>query len=454
MAMNIIVPQLGESVVEGVIGKWHFKEGDRVERDATLLDIETDKINLDIPCPKTGILAKIFVPEGTTVEVEQIIGLLLDEGEEYDEAKHGLSAKAAPAEKPAAPSPKPAPAPAASAPATAPSPAPAPAPVAPSAPAVVDGGGRNRLSPAVRRLIEQHNLKIEEIPGTGEDGRIRKIDVEKYMEDPSYRRTPGAAPAEAPAAAALAHAAEGMPRPAGIAAGTAAFPEERIALTPIRKTIAHAMQRSKNTAAHTLDVGELDCTNLVKFRNAWKDRFKEEHGVNLTFMPFFMKASVAALKKFPYVNASITDDEVIVKHYYNIGFAVDTEAGLVVPNIKHADQKSIVDIQLEMNALAEKARDRKLTMEDITGGTFTLTNAGGFGVLLSSPVINYPEVAILGIHAIEKRPVVKNGEIVIRDMMYLAVQFDHRLIDGVYAIKFRNEIHRLLTEPELLFMHI
>lgn len=461
MAMNIIVPQLGESVVEGVIGKWHFKEGDRIERDQTILDIETDKINLDIPCPKTGILAKIFVQEGTTVEVEQVIGLLLDEGEEYDEAKHGVTAKEAPAEKPAAPKPAPAaPAPAAdpepahaaaAAPSTAPTPSPAPAA---SAQPASDGGGRNRLSPAVRRLIEQHNLNIEEIPGTGEDGRIRKIDVEKFMEDPSYRRTPGAATAAAPAAASPAHAEERMPRPAGIAAGTAAFPEERIALTPIRKTIAHAMQRSKNTAAHTLDVGELDCTNLVKFRNAWKEKFAEEHGVNLTYMPFFIKASVAALKKFPFVNASITDDEVIVKHYYNIGFAVDTEAGLVVPNIKHADQKSIVEIQLEMNALAEKARDRKLTMEDITGGTFTLTNAGGFGVLLSSPVINYPEVAILGIHAIEKRPVVKNGEIVIRDMMYLAVQFDHRLVDGVYAIKFRNEIHRLLTEPELLFMHI
>ena len=453
MAMNIIVPQLGESVVEGVLGKWHFKEGDRVERDDTLLEIETDKINLDIPCPKAGILAKIFVPEGTTVEVEQVIGLLLNEDEEYDEAKHGVGAKKAAAEKPAE---KPAPAKTpASEPMKAPEPAKAPAPVAASAPSPASGGdGRNRLSPAVRRMIEQHKLNVEEIPGTGEGGRIRKIDVERFMDDPSYRRTPGAAPASPAAAAAPALSAETMPRPAGIAAGTADFPEERIVLTPIRKTIAHAMQRSKNTAAHTLDVGELDCTNLVKFRNEWKERFAEEHGVNLTFMPFFIKASVAALKKFPFVNASITDDEVVVKHYYNVGFAVDTEAGLVVPNIKHADKKSIVQVAKEMNALAEKARDRKLTMDDITGGTFTITNAGGVGVLLSSPVINYPEVAILGVHAIEKRPVVRNGEITIRDMMYLAVQFDHRLIDGVYAIKFRNEIHRLLTEPELLFFNI
>lgn len=465
MAMKVIVPQLGESVVEGVLGKWHFKEGDRVERDQTLLEIETDKINLDIPCPMTGTLAKILVPDGSTVVVEQVIGLLLADGEVFDQSMLGGEAGGA-VPQPASHEPKTAPQKepktGQSAAVATPIAVPTATPIAALSarlpmPQTGEEDARSRLSPAVRRLVEEYRLNADEIPGTGEGGRIRKIDVERFLSDPTYRRTAVAKSAAVETTPTL-HELSAQPvasvtAPKFVASGEE-FPTERIALTPIRKTIAQAMQRSKNTAAHTLDIGELDCTNLVKFRNSWKERINEEYGVNLTYMPFFVKAAVAALKKFPYMNASITDDVVILKHYYNIGFAADTEAGLVVPNIKHAGSKSIIEIAREMRELSEKARARKLTMEDISGGTFTLTNAGGYGALLSSPVINYPEVGILGIHTIEKRPVVRNNEIVIRDMMYLALQFDHRLIDGVYAIKFRSEIQRLLESPELLFMNV
>ncbi len=455
MAMKVVVPQLGESVVEGVLGKWHFKEGDRVERDQTLLEIETDKINLDIPSPMTGTLAKILVSDGSTVVVEQVLGLLLADDESYVASMlNGVAVSVSHAsEKSVAAQSLKVPQKTALEFTTVVSQTDSAIPVNPAS----EGDARARLSPAVRRLIEEYKLNIDEIPGTGEGGRIRKIDVEKFLSDASYRRTTAPKPATKTQDPQISdqhvqHAPQTSAHK--FIASREEFPVERIALTPIRKTIAQAMQRSKNTAAHTLDIGELDCTNLVKFRNAWKERVFNEYSVNLTYMPFFVKASVAALKLHPYMNASITDDEVLIKHYYNIGFAADTEVGLVVPNIKNADSKSIIEIAREMSELAEKARARKLTMDDITGGTFTLTNAGGFGVLLSSPIINYPEVGILGIHAIEKRPVVRNGEIVIRDMMYLAVQFDHRLIDGVYAIRFRNEIHRLLESPELLFMNV
>ncbi|MEP0813948.1 MAG: dihydrolipoyllysine-residue succinyltransferase [bacterium] len=443
MAVQIRVPQLGESVVEGVVGKWHFAEGDKVERDVTLLEIETDKINLDIPCIATGTLAKILVPEGTTVEVDQLLGIITLEGESFDESMLGQAA-AKPAE---APKPPAAPAPPQKA-EISPAPAHTPSPV----PTASGEEARDRLSPAVRRMIEEYKLDVNQIPGTGEGGRIRKIDVERFLADPSYRRTAAAAAASVPPAPAYEY--KTAPAPKFVAGGSADYPEERQALTPIRKTIAQAMQRSKNTAAHTLDVGDMDCTNLVKFREAAKEEVLKEYGVKLTFMPFFVKAAVEALKKFPNCNASITESEVVYKRYYNIGIAVNTDAGLVVPNIKHADRKSIIEIAREIADLGQKARERKLTMEDISGGTFTLTNAGGYGVVLSSPIINYPEVAILGIHAIQKRPVVRDGEIVIRDMMYLALQFDHRLIDGVYAIQFRSEIQRLLETPELLLLNV
>ena len=415
MPVAITVPQMGESVVEGTIGAWHKRVGDPVARDEVLVEILTDKITVEVPSAYAGRLGRILAVEGEVVRVGQPMAVLLREGETdgdlegaervvQEAGAHGgghgsLHAVASVPPGPASPQASPPPA------------------------------ARSRTSPAVRRLARESNIDLSRVSGTGPGGRIRRQDLEAL--------TPAGAPA---------HAAPPLkPRP--VSAPVAGEPVERLPFAGVRKMIAQHMVNSRHTSAHVTTLDEVDMTRLVEFRARHKDRILREYGVKLTFMPFFVKAVTAALKHHPRMNASLTDREILLKKYYHIGIAVARDEGLIVPVVKHADTKGILQLASEIAELADRARRETLSPDDVSGGTFTLTNAGMFGALASTPVINQPQVAILGIHAIQKRPVVRNDQIVARDMMYLGVSFDHRLIDGHTAVQFLREVCENLEEP-------
>jgi 2-oxoglutarate dehydrogenase E2 component (dihydrolipoamide succinyltransferase) len=301
-----------------------------------------------------------------------------------------------------------------------------------------------KTSPAVRKLAREHRLDLTVIEGSGKGGRVTREDVRAYLE---AAPEPEAAPAPAAEAAPARPAAEAPPREYG-----PDEPVEVVPMTSIRKTIAHRMAESRHTAAHVTTVDECDFGALVQLRERIKDDFFAQHGYKLTYMPFVMKASIAALREFPQVNASIQGDDIVYHRFHHIGVAVHTEAGLIVPVVKHADRKSMVEIAGEIDELAKKARERKLAMEDIQGGTFTLSNAGGFGAILSTPIISQPESAVLGIHKIVERPVARNGQVLIRPMMWFGLSYDHRLVDGTPAVQFLRRICELLEEPERLLL--
>ncbi len=455
MPIQIVVPQLGESVAEGTVSKWLKKVGDRVRKEEPLVEIQTDKINVEIPSPSEGTLSKILVEEGTTVLVGTEIGVLSGAGEAAgaeaqapakEEAKQAAPAAARQAAGAAAPPARPQPA----------------APVA-TAPAPAAGAGGNgvvsaeprHLSPAVRKLMREHDVQMAEIDsirGSGVAGRVTRDDLLDYLN----RR--GAAPAAAqPSAPAVAPARPAAPLPGFMAAATAAPAEgqreEVVPFTKVRKLIAENMVMAKHTAAHTHCFDEADMSAIVRLRKEWGPKL-EAQGVKLTYMPFFIKASVMALKEFPWVNGQVKDDSIVVKKYYNIGMAVGRdEKGLIVPNIKDCDRKNLTQIAAEVNDIAARARADRLKPDEIQGGTFSITNAGVFGATNSSPVINVPEVAILGVHKIADRPVVKDGEIVIRPMMNASIGFDHRVIDGELAVKFLRRVCELLERPEMLWFY-
>jgi 2-oxoglutarate dehydrogenase E2 component (dihydrolipoamide succinyltransferase) len=460
MPLEIKVPSLGQSVPEATVGKWLKKEGDAVSADEPVVELETDKINMEVTAFKAGTLARIEKQEGATVAVGEVLGLIAQEGEEVGPAekpekeaareKKEEPKKRAKAEKPrveeaeepaeeageepageeAEPAEEPARRPAARAPARA---------AAASREAVIPED--MKTSPAVRKLAREHRLDLTVIEGSGKGGRVTREDVQAYLESP-----PGAAPAEAEAAP-VRPAAEVPAREYG-----PDEPVEVVAMTSIRKTIAHRMAESRHTAAHVTTVDECDFGALVELRERIKEDFLAQHGYKLTYMPFIMKASIAALREFPQVNASIDGENVVYHRFYHIGVAVHTEAGLIVPVVKHADRKSMVEIAGEIDELAKKARERKLTMEDIQGGTFTLSNAGGYGAILSTPIISQPESAVLGIHKIVDRPIAWNGQIVVRPMMWFGLSYDHRLVDGTPAVQFLRRICELLEEPERLLL--
>jgi len=424
MPIAITVPQMGESVVEGTIGKWHKQIGEKVARDDILVEILTDKVTVEVPSAYAGTLGKIMVSEGDVVQVGQQMAILLKEGEDpthVDDEEvitlDGLDDH---------PSPH--------------APRPAEAPVA----AVSAGGNgdpqppRVRTSPAVRRLAHEQGIDLSLVPATGPRGRIRKADLEAFMQGGVPQATP--APAQMPPQVAPA-------RSIPIATPNAGEHVQTIPLEGVRKLIADHMVMSKRTSPHVMVMDEVDMTSLVEFRSKHKERIQHDYGVKLTYMPFFVKAVTAALKNHPKVNASITDTEIILRKYYHIGIAVARDEGLIVPVVKHADTKGVLQLASEIQDLAERSRRDALSPDDIAGGTFTLTNAGMFGALASTPVINQPQVAILGIHAIQKRPVVRNDQIVARDMMYLTLSFDHRLIDGHTAVQFLREVCDNLGEP-------
>jgi pyruvate dehydrogenase E2 component (dihydrolipoamide acetyltransferase) len=462
MPISIVVPQLGESVAEGTVSKWLKAVGERVRKEEPLVEIQTDKINVEIPSPADGTLQGILVGEGTTVLVGTEIGVLAGAGEEA-----GAPAAAAPAVAATAAAAAPSAVPAA---ATAVAPPPAAPAFRPASGAPAGNGGAGHLddarnlSPAVRKIMREQNVSLAElgsIRGSGIAGRVTRDDLLDYLRSrsgaPAIPAAAGgltigyAAPLAAPALAPLPSFLKAAAAPAG-AAGPR---EEIVPFSKVRRLIAENMVRAKHTAAHTHCFDEADMSTIVALRKEWGPRL-EGQGVKLTYMPFFIKASVFALREFPWVNGSVSPqgDAMVVKKYYNIGMAVGRdEKGLIVPNIKDCDRKNLVQIAAEVNDIAARARADRLKPDEIADGTFSITNAGVYGAINSSPVINVPEVAILGVHKIVERPVVQNGQIVVRPMMNASIGFDHRVVDGELAVKFLRRVCELLEKPELLWFH-
>jgi 2-oxoglutarate dehydrogenase E2 component (dihydrolipoamide succinyltransferase) len=439
MPVEIRVPPLGESLVDAVVGTWLKSEGEAVSRGETLVELETDKVNLDVAATEDGVLAKIEKQPGDVVTVGELLGVV---GE-----SNGASA----------PAPKAAEAPAAQAA------APTPAPVAAAAPpseAVEPVDLSGRAGPAVKRLAEEHALDINKIPGTGPDGRVTREDVLHYAA--RALTTPPAAPPQvtiaapiptpAPVPAPAAQAAQPAAPSAPVLAPNGTDREERIKMSRRRQTIAARLVEAQQTAAMLTTFNEADMSAVMDLRKARKESFQERHGVGLGFMSFFTKAVVGALKAFPRVNAEIDGDEIILKKHYDIGVAVGTEEGLVVPVVRDADRLSFAAIEKEIGELAKKAREGKLALADLMGGTFTITNGGIYGSLLSTPILNTPQVGILGMHAIQQRPVARDGEVVIRPMMYLALSYDHRIVDGSEAVRFLVRVKELIEDPTTLLL--
>ena len=405
--ISIKVPPLGESIVEATVSRWLKKKGDAVASGDTIVELETDKITVEVPAPRGGVISAVTAAEGDVVKVDQVLG-------ELDETAAGAAA------------PAPAPAPAATAPASAdsaPAPAPAAAPPAASAPADV------KSSPAARRAAETAGVAIADVTGTGRGGVVSKPDVIEHA-------------AKAPSAAPTVSA----PRRNDGAR------ETREKMSTRRKRIAENLLQSQHATAHLTTFNEVDMTVVNTLRERMKERVEKEHGVKLTFMPFFVKAACMALEQYPVVNAQIDGDSIIYKHYVNMGIAVASDAGLVVPNIKDAHAKGMLDISRDISAVAKRARDGKLTMDDLTGGTFTITNGGVFGSLVSTPIINYPQVGILGLHKTQDRPVAIDGKVEIRPMMYVALSYDHRIVDGQQAVLFLVRIKELIEDPATMLI--
>jgi len=459
MAIEIKVPPLGESLVDAVVGQWLKSEGDEISRGETILELETDKVNLDVAAEDDGVLGSIAKQEGETVTVGEVLGTL-EAG--AGASPNGAAASIPDAEKVAEIPDESAEAKAIPEPAEEPSPAPAAesaTPPATTAASSIDergedhaGDGGGRAAPAVRRMAEEHGIDLGAVQGSGPGGRITRDDLLSHV---SRQRGGATAPASTPATV----PATAAPEPSAAPSPAAAVPptgdpsrEERVRLSRRRQTIAVRLVEAQQTAAMLTTFNEIDLTAVMEVRSRRKDAFKERHGVGLGFMSFFTKAAIGALKAFPQVNAELQGNELVLKKYYDIGVAVGVEEGLVVPVIRDADRKSFAGIEREILELATKARENKLSLAELQGGTFTLTNGGVFGSLLSTPILNTPQVGILGMHTIQQRPVARDGEVVIRPMMYVALSYDHRVVDGREAVQFLVKIKELIEDPESLLL--
>jgi 2-oxoglutarate dehydrogenase E2 component (dihydrolipoamide succinyltransferase) len=458
MAADVVMPQMGESIFEGTITKWLKKPGDKVERDEPLFEISTDKVDAEIPSPSAGVLAEIKVKEGQTVPINTVVALI-DAAGSAASAPAPAPAKAAPA---AAAAPAPAPAPK---PQIVPPPTPQPVAAAPAASAAKEGT-RVHSSPLVRRMAKEHGIDLTTVPGTGAGGRVSKQDIEAAI---SGSAAPAAAASSAaprvapppPPVAPAPVAGSGGPAAHGtqyVPALQLGVPRERIyfgdyevePLSTMRMKIAEHMVASKHVSPHVYSVDEIDMTKIAALRAKSKDEFEKNYGTKLTFMPFFVKAAVAGLRAFPALNSSLDGTSVVRHKEINIGIAVALDWGLLVPVIKNADEKNILGIQRTMNDLAERARTKKLRPEEVQEGTFSITNPGVFGGLFGMPVISQPNVGILGLGAIEKRPVVINDSIAIRSMCYVTLSYDHRVVDGAIAHQFLHKVKETLenwSEP-------
>jgi 2-oxoglutarate dehydrogenase E2 component (dihydrolipoamide succinyltransferase) len=409
MSIEIKVPQLPESVADATLVTWHKQAGQTVTRDENLADLETDKVVLEVPAPVNGVLKELRIVAGTSVTSGQVLAVL----------EEGGVAAAAPAKAAAAP-------------------APAAKAATVSAPAAANDNGK--LAPSVRRMVEEKQLDPSKIPATGRDGRITKGDVVDYLDKPA------AAPAAAPAKAAAA--------PAPAVTGAAGRVDQRVPMTRLRARIAERLLEAQHTQAQLTTFNEIDLKAVMDVRTKYKDAFEKKHGVKLGFMSFFVKAAVEALKRFPAVNASIEGNDIVYHEYYDVGVAVSTDRGLMVPILRDADLQSYPDIEKNIGSYATRAREGKITIEELTGGTFSITNGGTFGSLLSTPIVNMPQSAILGMHKTMERPMVVNGEIVVRPMMYVALSYDHRIIDGREAVQFLVTIKDCLEDPARLLLSV
>lgn len=399
MTIEIKVPPLPESVSDATLVAWHKSAGDSVARDENLVDLETDKVVLEVPAPASGVLREIKAQDGATVVAGDVLAIL----EEGDAPDVGDSAPAAEAE------------------------------VKVPQPKAKSEAKAGKTSPAVRRLLDEHDLDETMVIGSGKDGRITKADVLAFLKsDDSGNVTPG------DPAVAVVDGGEttGLERS-----------EQRVPMTRLRARIAERLVEVQQSAALLTTFNEVDLTKVMSLRSRYRDTFEKEHGVKLGFMSFFAKATVEALKRFPVVNASIEGTDVIYHNYYDIGIAVSTERGLMVPVIRDVDQMSFAEFEKELGEVAKKAQSGTIGMEDLTGGTFTITNGGIFGSMMSTPILNQPQSAILGMHAIQKRPMVIDDEIVVRPMMYLALTYDHRIIDGKDSVQFLIAVKELLEDP-------
>ena len=430
MAIEIKVPALGESVTEATVAKWFKAAGDAIAVDEALVELETDKVTVEVNAPAAGALKSIAAAEGSDVEVGALLGVI----------EEGAAGTESAAEPPAPePAPKPAPAPApepAKAAAPPPPPAPEPAPAAATAPAA------KPLSPAVRKLVDDNSLDAAQIPATGKDGRLTKGDVLDYIAKGGAPKAPPAAPAAMPASAGPLPPRPEDPR------------EERVRMSKLRQIIAVRLKEAQNTAAMLTTWNEVDMDAVIKMRADHKDAFEKKHGVRLGFMSVFVRAACIALKEWPAVNGEIYGDEIIYKNYYNIGVAVGSPKGLVVPILKDADQMSFADIEGGISDFGRRARDGKLGIDEMMGGTFTISNGGVFGSLNSMPILNVPQSAVLGMHKIEKRAVVVGDEIVIRPMMYLALSYDHRIVDGREAVSFLVRMKECIENPDRILINV
>ncbi len=435
---DVIMPQMGESIVEGTVTKWLKQVGDRVERDEPLFEISTDKVDTEVPSPAGGTLTEILVPEGATVQVNTVV------------ARIGDGAVAAAPREPAPP-------PSETAPAPPPPPSPAPAPV--SAPETAaepsEEGEEIRSSPLVRRLAKEHGIDLRQVRGTGLGGRISKHDIEAYLAQRAAAQAEApAAPAPTPASRAAPAAAPAPPPPAAaeITEAFPAAPQARFGrytvekLSVMRQRIGEHMVLTKRVAPHVATVHQVDATRIARLREKVKAQFEQQNGVKLTYLPFFLRAACVALKAFPVVNASLDGTSVIYHQDINIGVAVALDWGLIVPVIHNADEKNFLGLQRAVNDLAERARRKQLKPEEVQGGTFSISNYGSFGSLWATPAINQPQVAILGLGAIHKAPVVVEDALAIRSIAYLTLSFDHRVIDGAIADQFLAHLRQVIED--------
>jgi 2-oxoglutarate dehydrogenase E2 component (dihydrolipoamide succinyltransferase) len=399
MSIEVRVPQLPESVADATLVAWHKQPGEAVSRDESLVDLETDKVVLEVPAPTGGVIKELKVANGATVTSGQLLAILEEGAAGVVVAKQAVAAAAA---KPAAKS------------------------------------DADKSGPAARRMVEENKLDASQIAASGKDGRVTKGDVIQHIAKPAAAPVAAVKPAAKPVALA----------PAG------ARSEQRVPMTRLRARVAERLIQAQATAAMLTTFNEVDLTAINEIRARYKDKFEKSHGVKLGFMSFFVKAAIEALRRFPAVNASLDGTDIVYHEYYDVGVAVSTDRGLMVPVLRNAENMSFSEIESSVGSYASRARDGSITMEDLTGGTFTITNGGVFGSLMSTPILNPPQVAILGMHKIQERPMVVNGQIVIRPMMYLALTYDHRIVDGRESVQFLVAIKETLEDPARLLLQL
>jgi 2-oxoglutarate dehydrogenase E2 component (dihydrolipoamide succinyltransferase) len=412
MLIQVKVPQLSESVAEATLLSWHKKQGEFVKRDENLIDIETDKVVLELPAPDSGVLSKVIKGDGSTVASNEVIATIDTDGK----AVAGAAASAATAAAPSAPR---------------------AADKAAAAPVVSAKAEAPTVMPSARKIAADNNLDTSQISGSGRGGRVTKEDVVTRLQAPQATRP------SAP-----------LPSPVNVDRMLGDRPEQRVPMSRLRQRVAERLVQSQSTAAILTTFNEVNMQPVMELRNRYKDKFEKEHGVKLGFMSFFVKAAVHALKKYPVVNASVDGTDIVYHGYFDIGIAVGSPRGLVVPIVRNCDQLTFADIEKSIADYGKRAQDGKLTIEELTGGTFSISNGGVFGSMLSTPIINPPQSAILGIHATKERPVVENGQIVVRPMNYLAVSYDHRIIDGREAVLFLVAIKEALEDPSRLLLDL